>query len=172
MRRMITEKDVEKLDSIKPSEIEKLGNMQDPKEATAGQVLTAVAGGKAEFQPSQSGANISNSTGGSGEYFYKSDFTGSTGIYKRADFPGYVIAVATVEHTIVYGFKSLPHYSKPDGSKVYIAPTDYFVMKGYGWSMVFGIKQSVYDQFVADTAGDNYVSFYTGKYGQMEYKQN
>ena len=50
MRRMITEKDVEKLDSIKPSEIEKLGAMQDPKTATAGQVLTAVAGGKAEFK--------------------------------------------------------------------------------------------------------------------------
>ena len=50
MRRMITEKDVEKLDSIKPSEIEKLGAMQDPKEATAGMVLTAVAGGKSEYK--------------------------------------------------------------------------------------------------------------------------
>ena len=29
MRRMITEKDVEKLDSIKPSEIEKLGKITD-----------------------------------------------------------------------------------------------------------------------------------------------
>ena len=169
---MITEKDVDKLDSIKPSEIEKLGAMQDPQTATAGQVLTAVAGGKAEYKPSQSGARISSSTGGSGVYFYKSDFTGSTGIYKRADFPGYVIAVATVDKTIIYGFNSLPYYSKKDGSKVYISPSDYFVMKGYGWAMVFGIKQSVYDQFVADTEGDNYVSFYTGKYGQMEYNQN
>ena len=50
MRRMITEKDVEKLDSIKPSEIEKLGAMQDPRTATAGTVLTAVAGGKAEYK--------------------------------------------------------------------------------------------------------------------------
>lgn len=59
MRRMITEKDVEKLDSIKPSEIEKLGAMQDPKTATAGQVLTAVAGGKAEFKaPASSGSSI------------------------------------------------------------------------------------------------------------------
>lgn len=56
MRRMITEKDVEKLDSIKPSEIEKLGAMQNPKEATAGQVLTAVAGGKAEFKAPSGGA--------------------------------------------------------------------------------------------------------------------
>lgn len=50
MRRMITEKDVEKLESIKASEIEKLGAMQDPKTATAGQVLTAVDGGKAEYK--------------------------------------------------------------------------------------------------------------------------
>ena len=56
MRRMITEKDVEKLDSIKPSEIEKLGAMQDPKTATAGQVLTAVGGGKAEFKAPSGGA--------------------------------------------------------------------------------------------------------------------
>lgn len=52
---MITEKDVDKLDSIKPSEIEKLGAMQDPKEATAGMVLTAVAGGKAEYKAPSGG---------------------------------------------------------------------------------------------------------------------
>lgn len=56
MRRMITEKDVEKLDSITASENEKLGAMQDPKTATAGQVLTAVAGGKAEFKAPSGGA--------------------------------------------------------------------------------------------------------------------
>ena len=55
MRRMITETDVEKLDSIQPSEIEKLGAMQDPKTATAGQVLTAVAGGKAEYKAPSGG---------------------------------------------------------------------------------------------------------------------
>ena len=55
MRRMITETDVEKLDSIKPSEIQKLGAMQDPKTATAGQVLTAIAGGKAEFKAQSGG---------------------------------------------------------------------------------------------------------------------
>ena len=50
MRRMITEKDVEKLDSIKPSEIEKLAAMQDPKTATAGQILTADGTGKAVYK--------------------------------------------------------------------------------------------------------------------------
>ena len=54
MRRMLTETEVEKLDSIKPSEIEKLGAMQDPKTATAGQVLTAIGDGKAEYRKTQS----------------------------------------------------------------------------------------------------------------------
>lgn len=62
MRRMITEKDVEKLDSIKPSEIEKLGKitendiesvkaMQSPKNAKANAVLTADGHGNATYQP-------------------------------------------------------------------------------------------------------------------------
>ena len=50
MRRMLTETEVEKLDSIKPSEIQKLAAMQDPKEASAGQILTATSDGKATFQ--------------------------------------------------------------------------------------------------------------------------
>lgn len=55
MRRMLTETEVEKLDSIKPSEIEKLGAMQDPKEATAGQVLTADGTGKAVYKDASVG---------------------------------------------------------------------------------------------------------------------
>ena len=66
MRRMLTETEVEKLDSIKPSEIEKLGKitdadiesvkaMQSPKNATANYVLTAVAGGKAEYKAPSGG---------------------------------------------------------------------------------------------------------------------
>ena len=62
MRRMITETDVEKLDSIQPSEIEKLGKitdadiesvkaMQSPKNATANQVLTADGHGNATYKP-------------------------------------------------------------------------------------------------------------------------
>ena len=50
MRRMLTETEVEKLDSIKPSEMQKLAAMQDPKEATAGQVLTADGTGKAVYK--------------------------------------------------------------------------------------------------------------------------
>lgn len=55
MRRMLAETEVEKLDSIKPSEMQKLAAMQDPKEATAGMVLTAVAGGKAEYKAPSGG---------------------------------------------------------------------------------------------------------------------
>ena len=50
MRRMITESDVEKLDSIKPSEMQKLAAMQDPKTAQPNQVLTADGTGKAVFK--------------------------------------------------------------------------------------------------------------------------
>ena len=55
MRRMLTETEVEKLDSIKPSEIQKLGAMQDPKTATANQVLTADGKGKATYKSAPSG---------------------------------------------------------------------------------------------------------------------
>ena len=50
MRRMITESDVEKLDSIKPSEMQKLAAMQNPKDALPGLVLTANSEGTATYQ--------------------------------------------------------------------------------------------------------------------------
>lgn len=74
MRRMITEKDVDKLDSIKPSEIEKLGKitdadiesvqaMQSPIGATNGYVLTANGQGKAVYQrPATAGSKIHSTT--------------------------------------------------------------------------------------------------------------
>ena len=55
MRRMITEKDAEKLDSIKPSEIEKLAAMQDPKTVKNGYVLTANGRGQAVYAKAASG---------------------------------------------------------------------------------------------------------------------
>ena len=59
MRRMITETDVEKLDSIKPSEIEKLSRIQDSKDSNTGNVLTVVSGGKAEYRkPATAGSRI------------------------------------------------------------------------------------------------------------------
>ena len=63
MRRMITETDVEKLDSIQPSEIEKLSRIQDPQDSNTGNVLTVVSGGKAEYRkPATAGSRISANT--------------------------------------------------------------------------------------------------------------
>ena len=63
MRRMLTETEVEKLDSIKPSEIEKLSRIQDSKDSNIGNVLTVVSGGKAEYRkPASGGTTISHTT--------------------------------------------------------------------------------------------------------------
>ena len=69
MRRMLTETEVEKLDSIQPSEIEKLGKitnadiesvkaMQSPKNANANQVLTADGNGKAVYKTVASSVKV------------------------------------------------------------------------------------------------------------------
>ena len=74
MRRMLTETEVEKLDSIKPSEIEKLGKitnadiesvqaMQSPKDAITNYVLTADGNGKAFYRkPATAGSKIHSTT--------------------------------------------------------------------------------------------------------------
>ena len=90
MRRMLTETDAEKLDSIEPSEIQKLGQIteadiesvkatQSPIGATANYVLTADGNGKAKYQQSQSGARISYSFGGGGSSIPKSWFGSGLG---------------------------------------------------------------------------------------------
>ena len=77
MRRMITESDVEKLDSIKPSEMQKLAAMQDPKEARANQVLTADGTGKAVYKDASGKTyNLNKSASGIQQrtlYFYIPD---------------------------------------------------------------------------------------------------
>ena len=50
MRRMLTEKDVEKIDSIDPADIETLKSTGSPKDASSGYVLTADGNGKATYQ--------------------------------------------------------------------------------------------------------------------------
>ena len=42
---------------------------------------------------------------------------------------------------------------KADGTKVFIAPTDYFVMDRKNNEVIFGVKDAVYQQFITDTAG-------------------
>ena len=167
---MITEKEVEKLDSIKPSEIEKLGAMQDPKTATAGKVLTADGKGKATYQPLEStGSTIVPTSVGTA--IHKASFERSLpSEYNRESFPGYVIAVQENYHTVVYGFNSLPWYVKTDKTKVYLAPSDYISIKGKDYDHIFGVKQAAYDKWLADTAdqADPYIQ--TGLYGRLKYE--
>lgn len=172
MRRMITEKDVEKLDSIKPSEIEKLGkiteadiesvqSMQSPKDATSGQVLTADGSGRAVYKsPASGGIKRIDSVSKSRNYL-KTSFT------SKANFPGYKVASDSSYHQLTVLIKEFPHYSKPDGSTVYLSPNDYFIVLD-STHFFFGIKESVYDQFVADTATQETV-LYSGVYGFIEY---
>ena len=184
MRRMLTETEVEKLDSIKPSEIEKLGKITDadiesvkatqsPIGATAKYVLTADGKGKATYQQSQSGARISFPNGGPGEV-YKSWFTRYPGSkYDRADFPGYTIAVLTDGSGLLsLGFKRFPYYTKDDGTKVYVAPGDYFIMQGHYNDVIFGVKTPIYEEFVTDTANNENAKFITGVIGYHKYEQN
>ena len=184
MRRMITEKDVEKLDSIKPSEIEKLGKitdadiesvkaMQSPIGATTNYVLTADGKGKATYQQSQSGARISFPNGGPTSV-YKPWFTKHlSSSYDRTNFPGFTIAVLGGNNGLLsLGFNKFPYYEKDDGTKVYVAPGDYFVMQGSYNDVIFGVKTSIYEQFLTDTANDQYAQFYTGVIGYHKYEQN
>lgn len=60
MRRMLTEKDVDKIDSIDPADIETLKATGSPKGATSGYVLTADGNGKATYKYKSSGTVIDN----------------------------------------------------------------------------------------------------------------
>ena len=164
MRRMITESDVEKLDSIKPSEIEKLGKitdadiesvqaMQSPKNAKADQVLTADGAGKAVYKDASGGTKIGLVF--TTKAFYKSWFERDVGgeHLDRTKFPGYKVAKDSLTKYLKIGIQGFPYYEKQDGTKVFISPTDYFVMDRKYNEVIFGVKDSVYEQFVADTVG-------------------
>ena len=148
MRRMITEKDVEKLDSIKPSDIESVQAMQSPKNAEAGYVLTAVSGGTAEYKPAAGGTKMERpwSSGAS--------FTASS-LKTNARFPGYKVyedSVWSSTMTLIWAMNSFPYYKNAAGQKVYIKPADYFMGQSDTGGLVFGITDAAYDKFVADTA--------------------
>lgn len=167
MRRMITETDVAKLDSIKPSEIEKLGKiteadiesvqaMQSPKDAKANQVLTADGAGKAVYKDASGGTRISLLF--TSKKFYKNWFNADVGGERldRTKFPGYKVAKDSLNNYLKLGCEGFPYYEKADGSKVFIAPTDYFVMDRKYNEIIFGVKEATYEQFVTDTTGMSY----------------
>ena len=62
MRRMLTEKDVEKIDSIDPADIETLKATGSPKDAKSGYVLTADGNGNATYKYKSGGTNIYSNT--------------------------------------------------------------------------------------------------------------
>lgn len=78
MRRMLTEKDVDKIDSIDPADIETLKATGSPKGATSGYVLTADGNGKATYKYKSSGTvidyNLMQSISGTG---YQTDNNGN-----------------------------------------------------------------------------------------------
>lgn len=159
MRRMITEKEVEKLDSIKPSEIEKLGAMQDPKDAGNGYVLTATADGKAIYKPIIGGAKRKIKDGAFA--WAASEFQDSS------SFPGYKYASVATDHAVALAVFGLPFYAKADKSKVYIDGTDYIL--GLGESKAFlCIKTAAFEKFTADTAGMSNPKIFSGTTGYIQ----
>ena len=63
MRRMLTEKDIEKIESIDPANIEALKATASPKDAKSGYVLTADGKGKATYQKISGGTTIKSDFG-------------------------------------------------------------------------------------------------------------
>ena len=161
---MLTETEVEKLDSIKPSEIEKLGKItnadiesvqatQSPKNAKANQVLTADGNGKAVYKDASGGTQIKLLF--TTKTFYKPWFESDVGgePLDRTKFPGYKVAKDSVGKYVKICYQGFPYYVKADKTKVFIAPTDYFVMDRKYNEVILGVKNAVFEQFVADTTG-------------------
>ena len=132
MRRMITETDVEKLDSIQPSEIEKLGKitnadiesvqaMQSPKNATNGYVLTADGAGKAVYKAPASGGIKRIDVVSRSRNYSKDNF----GIY--SEYQGYRVVKESSYHQISVLVKEFPYYFTAEGQKTYLGPNDYFM---------------------------------------------
>ena len=176
MRRMITETDVEKLDSIQPSEIEKLGKitnadiesvqaMQSPKNAKAGYVLTAVSGGTAEYKPAAGGTKLER------PWTSGSSFTASD-LKTNSKFPGYKVYEDTYfgsTTVLCWAMHSFPYYQNAAGETVYIKPADYFKEQSDGGGIVFGITDAAYEKFVADTAGVSNSSINAGHVYRVSY---
>ena len=160
MRRMITESDVEKLDSIQPSEIEKLGKitdadiesvqaMQSPKDAKAGYVLTAVSGGKAQYKAPAAGTKINR-------YWTSGMQMAADQLKTNSKFPGYKVYYDNnprSDVTFAYSISHFPSYTDSAGQTVYIQPADYIMGQSENGGIFAGVTEAAYNKFVADTAG-------------------
>ena len=85
MRRMLTEKDVDKIDSIDPADIETLKATGSPKDASSGYVLTADGNGKATYKYKSSGATFDTSVNTISATGYKTDEDGNKFLSMNAE---------------------------------------------------------------------------------------
>ena len=110
MRRMLTEKDVDKIDSIDPADIETLKATASPKDATSGYVLTADGNGKATYE-----AVPKNETS-----FYKSIRSISSTGYKTDEYGNKYMSVGINKYeTLLNGY--LKHSLHADDAIIPIA---------------------------------------------------
>ena len=86
MRRMLTEKDVDKIDSVDPADIEKLKATGSPKDASSGYVLTADGNGKATYEAVPANKTTFYRNYGAFSGTYKTDENGNKYIFHSAQF--------------------------------------------------------------------------------------
>lgn len=159
---MITEKDVEKLDKITNADIESVQATQSPIGATANYVLTADGAGKAVYK-APAGGGIKRIDVVSRSRSYSKD---NFGIY--SEYQGYRVAKESSYHQISVLVKEFPYYFTAEGNKTYLGPNDYFI-SFEATKFVFGIKNDIYDQYVANIGSTNSL-LYTGISGFLEYQ--
>lgn len=157
---MLTETDIAKIDSLKPSEIQKLGKiteadiesvqaMQSPKNAKTGYVLTAVSGGTAQYKAPAAGTKINR-------YWTSGMQMTADQLKSNARFPGYKVYYDTNPRndvTFAYATSNFPKYTDSAGQTVYIQPSDYIIGQSENGGLFAGITEAAYNKFVADTAG-------------------
>ena len=116
-------------------------------------MLTADGNGKAVYKDASGGTQIKLLF--TTKAFYKPWFESDVGGERldRTKFPGYKVAKDSGGKYIKLCREGFPYYEKADKTKVFIAPTDYFVMDRKYNEIIFGVKDAVYEQFVTDTAG-------------------
>ena len=131
MRRMLTEKDVDKIDSIDPADIETLKATGSPKNAKSGYVLTADGKGKATYQYKSGGTNIQSDymfsisqtgykTDGDGNKFLAKEFYYSNkdiiSVWMRNSLKANGVTIPRAEYTLT---KTTAYQGGPDSVVIY-----------------------------------------------------
>ena len=114
MRRMLTEKDVEKIDSIDPADIETLKATGSPKDANSGYVLTADGQGKATYKYIRTGNRI---------HWQNWQSFSQTGLMSDEDGNKYLAVNGVGENTAIRLSGSLNGSVKADGVSIPLAET-------------------------------------------------